>query len=156
MTGFTNAEIDKENIENLAIKNIRNPYQNVFSSGQPSKQQLSALAKLGIKHIVNLRPAMEQDWDEAKYVASLDMVYHSIPVAGAEGITENNANSLQQTLTNIGNEPVLVHCASGNRVGALVALYKGLSTGDVDTSIALGQSWGLTGLEPVIRRILEQ
>ena len=48
----------------------------------------------------------------------------------------------------------LVHCASGNRVGALIALQHGLESGDVDAAIAEGKRWGLTRLEPVVRNAL--
>ncbi|MFC5577936.1 hypothetical protein ACFPOA_07935 [Lysobacter niabensis] len=52
--------------------------------------------------------------------------------------------------------PVLVHCASGNRVGAIVALraawMEGRSTED---AIAIGKTWGLKGLEGEVRRRIE-
>lgn len=135
-------------------KNIANPAENIFSSGQPSRDEFAALAELGVKHVINLRPQPEQDWDEAAYVSSLGMHYHSIPVADASDITPANAAKLNQTLQSTGAEPALVHCASGNRVGALVALQHGLETGDVEAAISEGKRWGLTRLEPVVRNAL--
>ena len=82
------------------------------------------------------------------------MQYHSIPVADANDITPANAEKLKQTLQSMGSEPALVHCASGNRVGALIALQHGLESGDVDAAIAEGKRWGLTRLEPVVRNAL--
>lgn len=134
--------------------NIANPAENIFTSGQPSREEFAALAELGVKHVVNLRPQPEQDWDEAAYASSLGMQYHSIPVADANDITPANAEKLKQTLQSMGSEPALVHCASGNRVGALIALQHGLESGDVDAAIAEGKRWGLTRLEPVVRNAL--
>jgi hypothetical protein len=53
--------------------------------------QFVSLEKQGIKHLINLRPSDEQNWDERQYVASLGLSYHLIPVAGANGVTEPNA-----------------------------------------------------------------
>lgn len=83
------------------------------------------------------------------------MTYHSIPVSGADDINQANASLLQSTIAEIGDEPVLIHCGIGNRVGALVALntYK-TNSGDLNDSIDEGKRWGLTRLEPKVRSIL--
>ena len=120
-----------------------------------TRPQLAALAEAGVKHIVNLRPATELEWDEAAHVRSLGMQYHYIPVDGASGITPANATKLAETLEFIGDESVLVHCSSSNRVGALIALDAKLNRGeDIEDAIETGKQWGLTSLEPVVRKQL--
>lgn len=84
------------------------------------------------------------------------MTFHRLPVAGADGINHDNAENFSQLLAEIGDEPALVHCASGNRVGAMVALKHGADTGDVDTAVTLGQAWGLTVLEDMVRDKLQE
>ena len=138
-------------IGSVPVKNMANPAGNVFTGGQPTKAQLKTLAERGVKHVINLRPADEQSWNEAEYAQSLGLNYHSIPVAGADDITAVNAGLLQSTLTQIGDDVVLLHCASGNRVGALVALNEGLKTGDIDAAINTGRKWGLGGLAPAVK-----
>lgn len=148
--------IDSDQVLDTEIKNISNPTANVFASGQPSKEQLNTLSELGVKHVINLRPATEQDWDEEAYVVSLGMTYHNIPVEGAAGITAENAGALSGKLEALKGEAILLHCSSGNRVGALVALQNGLATQDADAAIAVGKQWGLTRLEAKVRALLTE
>ncbi len=151
--------LDLTAINELPIKNLTNPEQATFSSGQPTQEEIKALAQAGIKHVINLRPAQEQeqqqDWNEGELVQSLGMQYHSVSVAGAAGVTIDNATTLAGILEEIDGEPVLLHCGSGNRVGALIALREGaLNEASIDESVATGKLWGLTGLEPVVRERL--
>lgn len=141
-------------VQEILIRNMTNPSANIYSSGQPTRAQFDLLAKAGVKHIVNLRPVAEQNWDEAEYVNTLGITYHHIPVKGAQGITKGNAILLKDALEKIKSEPVLVHCGSGNRVGALVALEQGMSTGNIEESISAGKAWGLTSLESRVKALL--
>jgi protein tyrosine phosphatase (PTP) superfamily phosphohydrolase (DUF442 family) len=53
------------------------------------------------------------------------------------------------------DEPVLVHCGSANRVGALIALSEFSETGDLDKALEAGRAAGLTRLEGTVREVLE-
>lgn len=146
---------DYNAISQLNIKNFNHPTQNVVTGGQPSKKELASLAESGIKHVINLRPRQEQDWNEKEYVESLGMQYHSVPVAGKAGITAENATLLTVTFNQINSEPTFLHCASSNRVGALIALQESAANGaDVEAAISKGKRWGLTSLESVVREKL--
>lgn len=150
-----NSPADATSVTALQVKNLVHPERTIYASGQPTKEQLEALAESGIKHIVNLRPKGEQDWDEGAWVQSLGMTYHAIPVAGAAGITVDNAKALAELLEKTGNETTLVHCSSGNRVGALIAVQEHALKGQsVDAAVNTGKQWGLTGLEPLVRETL--
>lgn len=157
LASFAAAQVDNGAIEGADILNLSNPEANVFASGQPSQEQLQLLAKSGVKHIINLRPSGEQDWDEAAYVKSLGMEYHNIPVAGADGVNSDNARQLNDLLGSLDGQPLLVHCASSNRVGALRALTASQTNGaPLESAIATGKSWGLSSLEPVVRTKLSE
>jgi len=138
------------------IKNLKTPAANYFSGGQPTDEQLTALAGEGVKHVINLRPASETPkLDEASLVADKGMIYHLLPVDGAAGLTLNNVKALDQLFKQAGDEKVFLHCASGNRVGALMALRSALIYGeDKDEAIAKGKAWGLTRLEPEVLRLI--
>ncbi|MGB5325621.1 MAG: hypothetical protein WBN40_09395 [Pseudomonadales bacterium] len=137
------------------VINIRQPVDGIYSAGQPTPEQLEQLARAGIKHIVSLRPAAELDWDEASYVRSLGMSYHSIPVRGAQDLSGVNASKLTGLLEQFEDEPALLHCGSGNRVGALSAIaarQRGLSSQE---AVAEGRRWGMTQLEEAVREKFE-
>jgi len=148
---------DANTIGEAQILNLASPEANVMASGQPTEEQLRLLAESGVKHIINLRAPGEVDWDEAALVESLDMEYYSIPVAGARGVTRDNAESLFSLLDSLEGQPVLVHCASGNRVGALVALSASQHDNlNVEQALAEGERWGLRsdGLKTAVRTVL--
>jgi len=150
-----NEGLNHERIIQAGIKKGRLVDEVTYVSGQPSPEQLQAAAAAGIKHVINLRPKAEMKWDEAGAVAALGMQYHFIPVAGAADVNTSNAATLQLALQALRGERVLLHCASGNRVGALVALQAGLDRpGEVEAAIAKGRNWGLTRLEAVVRQQL--
>jgi len=150
-------QVDNGAIKGAEILNLSNPEANVFASGQPTQEQLQLLAKSGVKHIINLRPSTEQDWDEGAYVKSLGMEYHNIPVAGADGVTSANAKQLNDLLGSLNGQPLLVHCASSNRVGALRALSASESNGAaLESAITTGKTWGLTSLETAVRAKLAE
>lgn len=147
--------LDVNLVNNAGIMNLKSPEAQVISTGQPTQEQFQALASAGLKHVINLRPASEMEFDEKTVVESLGMMYHSMPISGAEDVTHENAASLSKMLSAISGQPVLVHCASGNRVGALVAVSAADTQGlSVDAAVAEGQRWGLTRLESAVRTTL--
>lgn len=129
------------------------PDVNLFCGGQPVPEQLRSFADAGGRCIVNLRAVGEQqDWDEAATVRSLGMDYVHIPVAGPEGLSREATARLADTLRQYGGAHVMVHCASGQRVAALLSLKAAWHDGLSDTdALALGRNAGLDRLEPVVR-----
>ena len=151
--------VDMQAMRNAEITNFRAPSDTVLSSGQPSEEQLRAMADAGVRHVINLRtPEEEVDFDERSAVEALGMRYYSIPVSGAAGINTENAASLQAVLASLGGEPALVHCATGNRVGGLMAVQAHASGQSLDAAIAEGSRWGMTSerLQQAVREGLAE
>jgi len=151
--------LDNDIIGQADIVNLLAPEENIVSGGQPTEEQFQVLADAGIRHVINLRTPQEMDFDEEALVESLGMEYHSIPVAVSAGITRDNAQELYDLLENFAGEPVVVHCASGQRVGALIALSAQQNQGmDAASALEEGQRWGLSSprLTPVVRQVLDQ
>ena len=147
-----NQSVDTQAIESSSILNLRKHENNVFTGGQPTTEQLRILAQSGIKHVVNLRTLQEQSWHEGEFVQSLGVQYHSLPISGAIDVTSENAAKLARLLSDIEGQGVLLHCASGNRVGALVAVSARDSENmGVEEAVSKGKLWGLTGLEDFVR-----
>lgn len=143
-------------LEDVALPNLKMPRRDVFSCGQPSPEQLREIKEAGVVTIVDLRGPGESDWDEQAAVEGLGMAYHRVPVVGPEDISEENARRLGGILDDGSAQPVLIHCGSGNRVGALYAL-KAYYCDDCDgeQAMAAGRAAGLTQLEPLVRQRIQ-
>ena len=132
------------------LANARRPHSDIVTAGQPSADQLAAAADQGVKTVVNLRPVGEFDeFDEAAHVRDLGMRYVHIPVAGPDDINDANARTLDEALGADG-VPAMVHCASSNRVGALMA-YRARHIQDksADQAMEIGQASGLNKQSPL-------
>ncbi len=142
--------------QEVELRNRMDPTDQLTTSGQPDAVEFEALADSGYMAVIDLRLATEDHGlDEQSTVESLGMSYISIPVAGANGLTYENASALDRFLAGI-EGPVLVHCGSGNRAGALLALREKLNGADNATALEFGREAGLTGLEPVVIKRLEE
>ena len=149
-------ELSTKKITEINPKAFRHIEATLFSGGQPSQTDLAKLRDAGIETIINLRPSSELNWDEKAVVTELGMVYVSIPIAGAKDISAKSAKQLWTAIEQNSLKPVLVHCASGNRVGALVAVAKSqLHDIDKEAAIAEGKQWGLTSLEDTVRSVIQ-
>lgn len=132
------------------------PVDGLSSAGAPSREAMKVFADNGYVAVIDLRAEDEKDGSsEADAAFDLGMSYVSLPVQGAAAVNFENARKLD-TLINDFSGPVLVHCGSGNRVGALIALQKSLEGADDDMAIAIGQSAGLTTLEDTVRQRLAE
>ncbi len=137
------------------LRNRMEPHENLTTSGQPNLDSLESLAESGYTTIIDLRrPEESRGIDEQAAVEGLGMSYINLPVDGANGINYENAAALNRFLSGA-NGPVLVHCGSGNRAGALLALTEKLNGADNEAALAFGREAGLTGLEPTVRERLE-
>lgn len=135
------------------LRNGKAPVEGILTGGQPTVEQLKTLAGLGYKTVINMRGLEEDGSIDPALVESLGLTYVSVPIAGATDVNEENARKLASALG--GEGPMVVHCASGNRVGALFALKAFYVDGmPPEQALALGQAAGVTRLEPVVRQQL--
>ena len=151
------AGFDLAALQNSDINNFRAPSGATLSTGQPTAAQLGLAARAGVKHVINLRTAGEEvAFNEGQVVESFGMKYYSIPVAGGAGINADNASALSRILADIDGEPVIVHCATGNRVGGLMAFAALADGASVNAAMAEGERWGMTSerLKGMVRESL--
>ena len=139
--------------DSIRLPNGRQVLDGVFAGGQPTPAQLRSAQAYGVRTVVNLRPDSEASgFDERALVRELGMAYVSIPVTGAPDVTRETAQALQRVLADPANRPLLIHCSSGNRVGALFAARAHLLDGMApDTALQIGTRAGLTRLEAPLR-----
>lgn len=128
-----------------------------YSAGQPTAEQLQTLSAHGIGVVIDLRADSETpDLDEAALVRALGLDYHNLPVGGAAGLTRDNVQALDRLIADAGDRPLLLHCASGNRVGAMMALREHWLRGATpEQSLAVGRDWGLKSLAPDVEALLQ-
>src|SRR3546814_239550 len=94
-------------------------------------------------------------FDGAGTVRAAGVGYSNLPLAGPPDLTRENVLAFDALLRDA-ERPVLVHCASGNRVGAMAALRAAWVEGlPAEEAIAIGRDWGLKGLEDEVRRRLQ-
>lgn len=138
------------------VPGIRQAKPGLYSAAQPLPEHWDGVAAAGVTTVINLRPDAElAGRDERGEVAQAGMRYVQLPMAGAEGITAENADALMQALQQA-DGPVLVHCASGNRVGALLAIGAARAGLPLEEAIAYGRSAGMgSGAEAVVRERLD-
>ncbi|GAB4140305.1 MAG: sulfur transferase domain-containing protein [Planctomycetota bacterium] len=139
------------------IENLRHPLPDIWSSGQPTQEQFDQLPAMGIHRVIQLRPASENGtgWEEERARTS-GIEFVRIPVAGAEGLTRANVDQLAAALKKPTKGGTLVCCASGNRVGALLALKaRWVDGATAEAALELGRAAGVTKLEPKLQELLK-
>lgn len=140
-----------------ALGRFHAPAEGTYSGGRITADELPALRAAGIAQVIDLTPDAETPaFDEATAVRDAGMAYANLPIASPADLTPEAVAAFDQLLRNA-EGPVLVHCASGNRVGALAALRAALVGGQPDEdAIAEGRRWGLGSLEGPVRERLGQ
>jgi uncharacterized protein (TIGR01244 family) len=101
------------------------PLPGVITAGQPNAEHLAAFKAAGGRVVLDMREAHEpRGYDEAAEAARLGLTYVHVPVgAGASTRNDRTLDRVRSTLREA-EGPVLVHCASANRVGgALLPVF---------------------------------
>lgn len=133
---------------------VKQPAPQLYVTGQPAEADWRAFAEAGVATVINLRTAGEMKGrDERAEVAAAGMRYLELPIDGAGAVTPENARRLADLL-DATRGPVLVHCASGNRVGGLLALMKAGEGVPAEQALAYGRSAGMTSTEGTVRDTL--
>ncbi len=137
------------------LAQLHQPRAGLFTGGPPAAGAWPEIAASGVAAVIDLRmPKEKAGADEAGDVRAAGMDYLPLPIAGAADLTPSNAAALWSLLER-SPAPVLLHCASGNRVGALLALGAAEQGGmTAQQALAFGKSAGLGSLEPRVRELL--
>jgi uncharacterized protein (TIGR01244 family) len=133
------------------------PVDGITSAGQPDEAALKVFADSGYTLVIDMRGSDEDRGVEnfEGVVEGTGMSYVPFPIEDRSEISFDKAKELDALLQDA-DGPVLIHCASGNRVGALLALRKSLSGASDEEAIAYGKDAGMTRLEPVVRERLNE
>jgi protein tyrosine phosphatase (PTP) superfamily phosphohydrolase (DUF442 family) len=131
------------------------PLQDVISCGQLQPGDLQAAQEAGVHTIVCVLQPYEIPPGQIDETQRLGMQHVHIPFGGPQDLTPENAQALATVLNDPSKLPAIVHCMSGNRVGALLAVKSAWVDGlGADEALAIGVNAGLRGLEFEVRRLL--
>ena len=123
----------------------------------PTLGDLDTFRRAGYRTLIDLRPRGEwqsPDWPDRVRAHGLEFVH--FPVAGPADLTPELTAQFWKVWHDVGRHSLVAHCASGNRVGAALALAAARHGGhDVDSALEMGRSAGLTALEPAVRQMLD-
>jgi uncharacterized protein (TIGR01244 family) len=144
-------------VEDGLIVNYAVARPGVASGGQPSPEGLVRLKGLGFRTVVNLRLATESGFvDEKATVEAQGLRYVHVPLTAAS-LSDADVAAVRAVIDDPAAAPVLVHCASGNRVGAVWAVLQGRQGKSLEEAEAEGRRLGMKGqaMTDAVRRLLK-
>ncbi len=108
------------------ISNFQFIHDHLFSSGQPSKEQLQAIKEYGITSVINLAltdadPHLEQ---EDRICLELGLNYFHIPLLWDTPSDDQCLFILDLIDHLVQKQMVWIHCAKNYRVASLMYLYR--------------------------------
>ena len=131
------------------------PDANTIVCGALNEEKVAALAKAGVELVINLQPEDELSFNESAAVERAGMSYEHLPINGAEELKQLKILAFDNILRQYHGKKMAMHCGSGNRVGAAIALRAGWLRGrKMDTAMERGRSHGLTKLEQEVHNRL--
>ncbi len=108
-----------------SIYNWRRLDDRITTSGQPTEAQLADIHAIGVRHVINLGLHSHEKAlpDEAGSVSRLGMTYIHIPV-DFQNPTEADFARFCETMAELKDVPVHVHCIANYRVSAFFFRYR--------------------------------
>jgi uncharacterized protein (TIGR01244 family) len=104
-------------------------YGGVFLASQPKPEDFEQAKKGGVKTVINLRHEAEiKEFNEPETVTNLGLRYINLPWDGPDELTDQVFDESRKLLNNT-ERPILLHCSSANRVGAVWLAWRALDGG---------------------------
>ena len=111
------------------LPNGRLTLPGVVTAGQLSAEQFRAAAVAGMKTVLDLRPPDEaRGYDEPATAREAGVDYRCLPVTAASLGTAQFAE-VRRVIGDLTLRPLLIHCATANRVGAVLIPHLVLDQG---------------------------
>lgn len=143
-------ELDTSGLPNASVAK-----PGLVAAGRPSPEAVAALKARGFRTVIDLRTPTEAGFAEEKAaVEAQGLRYVNVPVAGG-AFSGKDVDAVKAALDLAQDGPVLLHCASSNRVGAVWAVLKAREGMAVDQALEEGKRVGLTNpaLAEAARRV---
>jgi uncharacterized protein (TIGR01244 family) len=143
-------------MDSSAMPNYSVVRPGLAAAGQPTPEALARLKAQGFKTVINLRTEQEGAEGERAAVEAAGLRYVWVPIS-PETFSVADVRQVQAVLDDAAAGPVLLHCASSNRVGGVLAVIEHAKGKSVDESIAEGQRAGLKSpaMVDAVRRVIK-
>ena len=127
-------------------------YGGIFLASQPKAGDFEQAKKAGVKTVINLQHEHEvTDFDERQVVTKLGLEYINLPWNGSEEFNDAIIDRARQLLDSA-ERPILLHCSSANRVGAVWLPWRVLNGGlSYEDALAEAKTVGL--MSPAYKEI---
>ena len=131
---------------------------NMTVTGQITPEDLQQASQEGFKSVLNLRAPGEEGFlpDEERQVQAAGLAYKNIPVKKEE-ISDELTSQVLKVMDEL-PKPVLVHCASGMRAGAMAFMHLATREGmTAEEAMGKAQAVGFDcSSEPELKEFFEQ
>ncbi len=95
--------------------------------GQPKAADFAEAKKRGVKVILTVRTKREVKWDEKATAEKIGLEFYHVPFGGTQLLNDKVFEKILPLLANQKKKPLLFHCGSANRVGAIWAAHRVLN-----------------------------
>jgi protein tyrosine phosphatase (PTP) superfamily phosphohydrolase (DUF442 family) len=144
-------QVTKENV--AGVTNFARLETTVACGGATKPEAVPELKKMGFASIINLRLPTEAGAmveEEGAAAKAAGIPYFNIPLNGQQP-DPAVADKFIATITTKGNEPAYIHCAGGNRAGAMW-MIKRLVVDKWDAERAATEATALGMTSPVLKK----
>lgn len=127
-------------------------------AGKPTAEALGKLKDQGFKTVIDLRSEAEGLAEEKAIVEGQGLRYVSVPMTAAT-MSLADALKVKSVLDDPASGQILLHCASSNRVGGVLAVLDAKAGKPVEEALEAGRAAGLKSeamVEAVKRVLAEQ
>jgi uncharacterized protein (TIGR01244 family) len=125
-----------------AIVNYNRTRPQIATSGLVREGGIGELKALGFTAIIDLRTPPEGTAAEKAAAAATGLRYFNIPVSKGTP-RDDQVREFATLVEDVTNYPVLVHCASANRVGAMWTLYRVMKGIPFSIAVEEGRTVGM-------------
>jgi uncharacterized protein (TIGR01244 family) len=145
-----------QSVEPAEIPNYQVIRPGLALGGQPSPESLKRLGDMGFRTVVNLRTQQEGAVEEGQVVRALGLDYVWVPVTSGS-FSLQDVQAVERVLDDPDAAPVLLHCASSNRVAAVWAVIQARDGRTLQEAEAASRAVGLhsPSLWDAVLRVLQ-
>lgn len=105
-------------------------FGSIWLGSQPTAEDFQLIRERGVRKVINLRKPEElKEFDEGALLTGLGIEYVTVPFASPQELRDDQIDQVRALLTQNSQQPVFLHCASSNRVGAIWLAHRVLDAG---------------------------